>query len=175
MYRLQGEPGCATHTTICCGYREGAFCVGLPVVSLDFLSHSVCMWCCYVVKPAFILVSASSPEGRHDRFLIFFSLFLVVLDFVFCFMFYVRLFLSVCFLFHFSFVECVCRACRIQYDGIALRCRLTVRFGPVFLFRETCGALRCGQPHRTAPYRWKHRTVNNPEIYEDAHMRFKGG
>ena len=52
------------------------------------------------------------PPHRYRRFLFFF-IFIFSIFFVFCFFF-----VPICFL---SFIECVCRACRIYHDAMGLK------------------------------------------------------
>ena len=73
-------------------------------------------WCC--VFSSF----SSSHAGRHDSSLLFSSSSLSVCLFL-CFL----CFLFVSFIFSLSYYnECECRACRIQYDDMALHCLLCV-------------------------------------------------
>ena len=55
-------------------------------------------------------MSATSPEGRHDGFFVYFSFFPLIGSFSSCFSFYFFIVLR------FIFIECVCRACRTQYN-----------------------------------------------------------
>ena len=67
----------------------------------------------YIVSLARPALSALSPARGYDTF-----------TFSFCF-FFLSIVCFFCFLF---FVERVCRACRIQYDGMALHCRYSAYY-----------------------------------------------
>ena len=87
------------------GWRFSSLCFGLPVNSLRFrLFLQLVLQC----LPHLL-------QGGTTRRHLFFLLFYFLLSFD-LFVFWVFRFLS--------FIECVCRACRIQYDHMALHCLL---------------------------------------------------
>ena len=59
----------------------------------------------------------------------FYSFFLLHIDLSSCFFF-----LFDCFLSFLYFIECVCRACRTYYDGMALHCPLPAYVATWYIF-----------------------------------------
>ena len=117
----QGEPGYATRATNCYGYLEGALCFGLPLI----FPWSLILLCLQIRIGVFFFFFFSSffsglchiPwGGGRDIFSLFHSLSTILLCFG-----------SSLFSSFLYFIECVCRACRFQYDvhGIALSTVLT--------------------------------------------------
>ena len=82
-----------------------------------FTSSRVFLFLFYPAR--YFQVSATSPAGGARQFVsCMFSFFFFSFDVSSLFL------LFLCFLLFLYFIECVCRACRIQYDDMALHCPL---------------------------------------------------
>ena len=97
------------------------FACDFPLVfSLTLLTSSgVFLYYYFFPQVVFFKCLPHPLRGGHDR------LFLLIL-FLFLFIFRFAFFVCVCvfFLSFLYFIECVCRACRIQHDDMALHCPL---------------------------------------------------
>ena len=118
--------GLAGRTWLCFSYHKllplpgGCLFLGLPVISpwfLVLLCLQVGMFSFYFIFSSFFSSVCSIPCGRARQFVshVFFLLLLLV-RFVFVF--------ALCFRSFLYFIECVYRACRIQYHVMAMPCLL---------------------------------------------------
>jgi len=117
----QGELGCATRTINCCRYMEDVLCFGLPVIFPWFLVllclRRVVVFFFFYLFFQLVVFKCLPHPLRGGTTVCFLHIFLFSFSLSICLLF----FFFVSFLY---FMECVCRARRIQHDDRALHCPL---------------------------------------------------